>query len=91
MPLQSKIFRGDRALDACLVEDKAHIVEGSRGPHVRKLQQALAVLDGALIGLDEVSSELYGPNTAAAVLSYKRARKIINFSYKRQPIISSAR
>jgi peptidoglycan hydrolase-like protein with peptidoglycan-binding domain len=82
VPLQSKIFRGDRALDACLVDDKAHIVEGSRGPHVRKLQQALAVLDGALIGLDEVSSELYGPNTAAAVLSYKRARKIINFSYQ---------
>ena len=82
MPLQSKIFRGDRALDACLVDDKAHIVQGSRGPHVRKLQQALAVLDGALIGLDEVSSELYGASTAAAVLNYKRARKIINFSYQ---------
>ncbi len=82
MPLQSQLFRGDRALEACLVDDRAHVVEGSRGPHVRKLQRALAILDGALIPLDEVASERYGTSTASAVLNYKRARRIINLSYQ---------
>lgn len=82
MPLQSQLFRGDRALEACLVDDRAHLVEGSRGPHVRKVQQALALTDGALIALSEISSETYGPGTAAAVLDYKSARGIVNFSYQ---------
>ena len=82
MPLRSQVFRGDRALEACLVDDRAHVVEGSRGGHVRKLQRALALLDGALIALDEASSENYGPSTATAVLNYKRARSIINLSYQ---------
>jgi len=82
MPLQSQLFRGDRALEACLVNDQAHLVTGTRGLHVRKVQRALAVLDGALITLDEVSSEQYGRSTAAAVLDYKRARSIINPSYQ---------
>lgn len=82
MPLQSQLFRGDRALEACLVDDRAHLVEGSRGPHVRKVQQALALVDGALIALGEVSSGTYGRSTVAAVLDYKRARSIVNFSYQ---------
>ncbi len=82
MPLQSQLFRGDRALEACLIEDKAHLVPGTQGPHVRKIQQGLAILDGALIAHDEVASERYGTSTAAAVLDYKTARRIINFSYQ---------
>lgn len=82
MALQSQLFRGDRALEACLVDDRAHIVPGARGPHVRKIQRALALLDGALIPLEEVSSERYGQSTANAVLSYKRVRGIINFTYQ---------
>ena len=85
MPLQSQLFRGDRALEACLVDDRAHLVTGTSGPHVKKVQRALAVLDGALIALDEVSSEQYGRSTAAAVLDYKRARNIINRSYQTVP------
>ena len=82
MPLQSQLFRGDRALEACLVDDRAHLVPGTRGPHIRKIQRALALLDGALIALEEVSSERYGQSTANAVLSYKRVRSIINLSYQ---------
>ena len=82
MPLQSELFRSDPSLEACLVDDRAHVVKGSRGPHVGKLQRALAVLDGALIALDEISSQRYGTSTATAVLNYKRVRKIINLSYQ---------
>ncbi len=93
MPLQSQLFRGDRALEACLVDDRAHVVQGATGsPHIRKLQRALVLLDGALIALDEVSNESYGPSTTTAVLNYKRARKIINFnmySKKNKPQINA--
>jgi hypothetical protein len=82
MPLQSRLFKGDRALESCLIDDRAHVVAGAQGAHVRKLQQALALLDGALIALNEVSGQLYGATTVAAVLAYKRTRKIINFSYQ---------
>lgn len=82
MPLLSQLFRGDRALEACLVDDRAHLVEGTHGPHVRKVQQALALIDGALLDLAEISSETYGPSTVKAVLDYKSARNIINFSYQ---------
>jgi hypothetical protein len=82
MPLRSELFRGDKALESCLVNHQAHLVEGTRGPHVKKVQRALALLDGALIAVNEVSAGHYGASTAAAVLSYKRAREIINFSYQ---------
>lgn len=83
MPLQSKLFRGDRNLEACLVDDRAHIIPGSRGPHVAKLQRALILVDGASIAAGEVVAELYGKETATAVLEYKRARNIINLSYQK--------
>jgi hypothetical protein len=82
MPLQSELFRGDLALESCLVDDRAHVLTGHHGPHVTKIQRALALLDGALIALEEVKSQRYGISTAAAVLNYKRARKIINLSYQ---------
>lgn len=84
MALQSKLFRGDAALEACLIKDSAHVVGGARGAHVPKLQRALATLDGALIATSEVAGATYGPTTAAAVLAYKRERRIINKSYQTQ-------
>ena len=84
MGLISQLFRGDGALEACLVNDRAHLVEGTRGAHIPKIQRALAVLDGALINVDEVSAALYGRTTARAVLDYKQKRRIINFSYQTQ-------
>ncbi len=82
MPLLSKLFRGDKALEACQVNDSAHVLIGSRGPHVKKIQQALSLLDGALIDRDETAEGRYGRSTADAVLTYKRQRSIINRTYQ---------
>ncbi|MBR0696008.1 peptidoglycan-binding protein [Bradyrhizobium lablabi] len=78
MALQSKLFRGDAKLEAALVSDSAHIVQGAIGSHVSKIQQALNELDGAGLNPDEN----YGPATASAVLAYKQKRNIINRSYQ---------
>jgi len=82
MPLLSKLFRGDRALEVCQVNDSAHLVVGTRGPHVKKVQKALTLLDGALIDKKETIDGLYGRSTAAAVLNYKQKRSIINRTYQ---------
>ncbi len=74
MALQSTLFRGDAKLDAALVSDPAHIVQGSRGPHVTKIQQALILVDGASIAADGA----YGPATASAVSAFKKKRSILN-------------
>ena len=81
MSLQSTLFRGDPKLEAAAVSDAAHIIPGASGAHVKKIQQAVNKLAGA--GLTEDGK--YGPATAAAVLAYKRDRKIINFKYQTQP------
>ena len=44
MALQSKLLGGDPKLGACLVNAKAHVLQGARGEHVSKLQQALDAL-----------------------------------------------
>lgn len=80
MALQSKLFRGDSKLEAAAQVASAHILQGARGDHVAKIQQALIELDAAKIGSDGI----YGPATAAAVLAYKRKRNIINTSYQTQ-------
>ena len=78
MALQSKLFRGDSKLEAAAVSDPAHIMIGAKGDHVRKIQQALTILDGADIDHDGA----YGHKTAAAVLAYKQKRNIINRTYQ---------
>lgn len=80
MPLASKLFRGDSRLENAALSDPAHIVPGASGPHVRKIQDALIAVDGADIDADGI----YGPDTAEAVLSYKKKRNIINRSYQTQ-------
>jgi len=81
MSLQSELFRGDPKLEAAAVSDPAHIVQGARGDHVRKIQMALIRLDGATIAPDGD----YGSATAAAVLAYKQKRNIVNRSYQSKP------
>jgi peptidoglycan hydrolase-like protein with peptidoglycan-binding domain len=78
--LQSTLLRGDPKLEAAAVSDPAHVTPGARGPHVEKIQRALNTIDNA--GL--VEDGIYGSATAASVLVYKRARKIINFRYQTQ-------
>lgn len=80
MALQSKLFRADAKLEAALVSDPAHIAQGAFGSHVAKIQQALNMLDGAVLNPDGQ----YGPATASAVLAYKQKRNIINSSYQKQ-------
>ena len=82
MALRSNLFEGDERLNACLVSDPAHVVPGAVGDHVRKIQVALAVIDGLVISSDEALAGRYGTTTAAAVLAYKKKRKIINRSYQ---------
>jgi len=85
MPLTSRLFRGNRALEACAVEHSAHITHGAAGDHVGKIQFALFTLDGLLIERTELMFQRYGRSTAAAVLAYKKKRQIINRSYQSAP------
>jgi len=84
MALLSRLFRGVPALEACLVQDAAHVTLGTVGPHVPKIQKALMMIDRVVVTADEVEGMRYGPSTAAAVLAYKRKRRIINRSYQTQ-------
>ncbi|MBB5462847.1 hypothetical protein [Paraburkholderia sp. Cpub6] len=82
--LASTFFRGDPALQASLVHDAAHILEGAHGTHVAKIQLALSILDQANIDLSELRARFYGRSTSTAVLAFKQKRKIINYSYQTQ-------
>jgi len=84
MPLQSKLFAGDRALEACATQDSAHITLNTMGDHVSKIQTALFVLDRVSVAANELQNQTYGPSTAAAVLGYKQRRNIVNRAYQTQ-------
>ena len=82
MPLRSRLFAGDRRLEACLVDDKAHLTQGTRGDFVSKVHTALFLVDGLNVDAAELKAQLYGRSTAQAVLAYKRRRHIVNLSYQ---------
>lgn len=84
MPLRSRTFSGDQALEACLINDSAHLTRGARGEPVAKIQAVVMFLDDALIDQGELASKTYGPSTAAAILAYKRKRNIVNQAYETQ-------
>jgi len=84
MALASQLLSRDPKLQACLVSDLAHIVEGAAGEHVSKTQTALQVLGLAIDGR-ELRAKRYGPSTASAVLNFKMLRNIINGSYQTKP------
>jgi peptidoglycan hydrolase-like protein with peptidoglycan-binding domain len=86
--LRSDLFLGDRALEAALSVDAAHIVRGAIGEHVKKIQTALALLlrdPPCGIADGEARAGRYGQTTAAAVLRYKSDHRIINIAYQRTP------
>src|SRR5262249_23555667 len=85
MPLLSRLFQGDPKLEACLVQDQAHVTQGAAGAHVGKIQFALGALDGLDIAHGDLSTQTYGNSTAGAVLTYKTRRQIINRSYQSRP------
>ena len=82
MALKSRIFKGDPRLEACLLRDSAHVVPGAHGDHVAKIQGVVMLVDNVQISERELKAHYYGPSTAAAVLAFKKKRKIINFSYQ---------
>ena len=84
MPLRSRLFADNAALQSCLVSNAAHIAPGARGEHVTLIQSALVRLR-VLDPIDAAGEAgVYGPKTTAAVLAYKRAFRIINRSYQTQ-------
>ena len=82
MPLSSVLFKGDPAFEACLVKDSAHITPGAQGFHVAKVQYALMALLRVTIDGQEIKTGTFGKSTVAAVLAFKRARRVINTSYQ---------
>jgi hypothetical protein len=82
--LQSKHFKGDPTLEACLLQDSTPVTASAIGPLVAKIQAALQTLDRLAIEAAELSSARYGPSTAGAVLSYTRERNFVNPAYQTQ-------
>ncbi len=78
MALKSLLFRDDPLLEAAATLNSSHIKQGSTGDHVKKIQSALIQLDNAKIKSDGI----FGKDTAASVLAYKKKRNIINRSYQ---------
>ncbi len=91
MPLKSKLFHGDKALEACLTKDGAHLTPGTKGPHVGKVQRAVVALDGALIRNDEIEASTYGPSTAKAVLPTSANARSSTSHIRKPPTTSWAR
>jgi hypothetical protein len=80
--LVSQSFRNDERLNRCAVDNAAHVTLGTKGSFVNLIQRAICAIDGADIADAEMREQTYGKTTAAAVLNYKTARNIINFSYQ---------
>jgi peptidoglycan hydrolase-like protein with peptidoglycan-binding domain len=85
MALFSNLFRGVKELQACEVNDSAHLTIGSRGMHVRLVQTALCRLGFKNIHGREYIDGHYGTTTAAEVMRYKTSRQIINHAYQKTP------
>ena len=86
MPLTSSHFKGDAKLQRCLVSPQDHVIPGSRGPHVGKIQQALIMLGVAVIDPKEIADTFYGQTTIRSVLAFKGPpRNIINKTYQDTP------
>ena len=82
MALKSRLFAGDQRLQAAAQDNAAHVLPGTVGLHVGRIQRALFLLDDALIAPQELRHAQYGQTTARAVLAYKRARSIVNHAYQ---------
>jgi hypothetical protein len=83
--LQSDLFGGNERLERCAVNHADHVTPGSTGDFVSKIQEALVILDDAILTGADVASQTYGQPTADAVLAYKTKRGIINRAYQTAP------
>jgi len=84
--LKSDLFRGDQRLLAALNHGASHILPGSSGEHVNKIQAALLFLEDPPIDItnQELQAAHYGATTTAGVLRCKTAHNIINTAYQRR-------
>lgn len=82
MPLVSRLFRGDKKLEAALTSDPAHITLGAKGDHVSKIHTALLIADNVSVSSADLFSQTYGASTARAVLAFKQKRDIVNRTYQ---------
>lgn len=82
MALRSSLFSKNPRHLACQTNNAAHYTRGQSGAHIGDVQAVLNLLDDLFIEPAERSAQLYGPSTAAAVLAFKRKRRIINRSYE---------
>ncbi|MFO1163027.1 MAG: hypothetical protein U1E60_29615 [Reyranellaceae bacterium] len=83
---ESKFF-GEKPMQKLLGaanENPLHIVPGSSGDHVSKIQEALFQITSANIDADELGKSLYGTSTASAVANFKRTRKPPILNYKNE-------
>jgi hypothetical protein len=86
MPLESDLFtkpKPNSRLEACLVDDTAHVTlraPREKGDHVSRIQAALFIVMPDVNLQDELGSAEYGPLTADAVFRFKDTRtpKILN-------------
>lgn len=85
MSFSSNLFKGDKKLEACRVDDAAHLTLGAKGEPVAKVQMALFAIDWLMIDRNELLLQTYGRSTAKAVLAYKTKREIINRAYQNTP------
>jgi hypothetical protein len=87
--LNSQLFKGDTALNSCLTNDSAHLLNKQPpmiGPHIAKVQDALFLLmHDSPIAFEEIRDKRYGPSTAAVVKQYKVKFSIINRTYQQSP------
>jgi hypothetical protein len=83
--LRSNLFKGNRGLAACEINDAAHFTIGKQGDDVARIQMALLAIDSLKIERQELLSKTYGQSTAIAVLAFKTKRQIINYSYQNKP------
>ncbi|MDN3309425.1 hypothetical protein QWJ90_00585 [Microbacterium oryzae] len=77
MGLTSRLFTDppDPRLDACLVDDAAHIFQGADGSHVACIQIALSLLSDGQVFL--VIDGVFGDQTSQAVFDFKDERGIL--------------
>jgi hypothetical protein len=80
--LRSSLFSQDPRHLACQTTNAGHYTRGQSGTHIADVQAVLNLLDDLFIEPSEQEAQLYGASTAAAVLAFKRKRRIINPSYQ---------
>jgi hypothetical protein len=88
MPVDSKLFTSDPnvrdRLNKALESDPDHIVPGSSGDHVAKIQVALSRLGKVQINQDEIDQKFYGATTSKAVEAFKSGCKPPLLNFKNQ-------